>query len=834
MYSSNQPNYNQGGELPREVLIGACKLSNVGYAPIVAKYDGCEEILRAIELSPEARGACLRSLSTLFSNFIETGNWKALQELQFERGLEGAEVVDRLRVAELVSELLVVPRISSRDESLREQIAFSCLKDIFASPLMPGPSALPELEVFLKNAPSFIDGIVAFERARQQLPACRDLGAHEIRFIYRADEVVVSNLRLLIENAMPADVCAKITEAFIRIEKQSLRDEVIDMWKWFAHSSMCSSLVDENRLPDPIGRPALIAAIKNHNTPMRRYEVSGPQVVHQFPVSLPESRHPWRYFAQRLTSLGAIKDSGVRDMRIGAYVVSFREYFAAQPFFNKEESFFREINLLGKGSKEARVFYSEKYGIDSPPGPEGSPTVEKPLRETAQAFRLMAAARFGLNIRKGYARSLTDSNKWLLEHMAEELKGESARYRYRDIDAYPGSGGRLWGLDPRNAIDLSTREARQRWLKICPWLGASLRVGGEVEYHFTRGFKAIARTLDAAARPMSKEWMAKGAYDDEPYAALIFNDHFHNDLLPETRMWLVPERVFHRKIMWAIENGVDINALDLTPEGLAEEADALQLPIFNIGTSCCRWASFANAWGYGRGPAFRWENNSDWAYSRWQSPWHLHRGLAGERYSETLTVPVGEAMVAARVEHDKINHMVKFFLDLHSSFLSMEEAWAKGYANADEVPAREESPAPRQSDGKAPPVEGVMQDTSEAFDFAPRRLRNRMLDHFLDLRNQLLESGAHRGVRSSRTLDIRAELQYTRLFVRQEGTPYISGADMMVVFPDGKQISLIGGRHQPGELVTQRVERTERMEALWDQHIVSHFAPNNCPRIIYP
>jgi hypothetical protein len=369
---------------------------------------------------------------------------------------------------------------------------------------------------------------------------------------------------------------------------------------------------------------------------------------------------------------------------------------------------------------------------------------------------------------------------------------------------------------------------------MCPWLAASMRVGGETEYHFTRGFKAIARSLEAAARPLSQEWARKGSYDGEPYAALIFNDHFHNDLLPEVRMWLVPERVFHRKIVWAIENGVDINTLDLTPEGLAEEAEALKLPIFDVGTSCCRWASFANAWPHGKGPAFRWENYNEWAYSRWQSPRHIHRGLAGERYSESLTLPVVEAMVAARVEHDKITPMVNFFLDLHSSFLSMEEAWAKGYANVDEAPAREESPAPRQSGGNAPPAEGAQGDDSETFDFAPQRLRNRMLDHFLDLRNQLLESGAHRRDPSSKALDIGVELQYTRLFVRQEGTPYISGADMMVIFPDGKKISLLGGRHQPGELITQRLERSERMEALWDHYFVSRFAPNNCPRIIYP
>lgn len=835
MFPSNQPHSNQVGGVPRDLIIRACIQGNVGFTPVVEAYDACVARLPQSGLSREERDRCVQSLGTIFNNFIETGNWKALQEVQFDRGLDGVEVVDRLEVAELVSELLVVPRISSRDESLREQITFSCLKDIFSAPLAPSASAMSELQTFLKNAPAFIDRILAFERSRQQLPESRDLTPTDIRFLYRADEVVVSNLRLLIDNSMPADVCAKISETFIRIEKQSLRDEVVDMWKWFAHSSMCSSVVDEPRVPEPVGRPALLGAIKGHQFPGRRFNLGGPQIVHQFPVSLPDSPHPWRYFAQRLTALGSIKDTHVRDSRVAAFVVSFREYFAAQSFYKQEEEYFREINLLGRGSKEARSFYSEVYGIDSPPGPENSRMIEKPLREAAQAFRLMAAARYGLNVRKGYTRSLKESNKWLLEHLADELKGECIRYRYKDIEAYPGSGARLRGLDPRNAIDLSTRESRQRWLKMCPWLAASMRVGGETEYHFTRGFKAIARSLEAAARPLSQEWARKGSYDGEPYAALIFNDHFHNDLLPEVRMWLVPERVFHRKIVWAIENGVDINTLDLTPEGLAEEAEALKLPIFDVGTSCCRWASFANAWPHGKGPAFRWENYNEWAYSRWQSPRHIHRGLAGERYSESLTLPVVEAMVAARVEHDKINPMVNFFLDLHSSFLSMEEAWAKGYANVDEAPAREETPPSRESEGGPPQrQEEGTQDSGEPFDFAPQRLRNRMLDHFLELRNQLLDSGAHRRKQSSKALDIRVELQYTRLFVRQEGTPYISGSDMMLVFPDDKKISLLGGRHQPGEIVTQRVERNERMEALWDQHIVSRFAPNNCPRIIYP
>ncbi len=832
MFSSNQPNADPVGADARSLLIRACKECRVGIPPVTAIYDACVARLTSSDLLPIERAACVARVGVILTNFIRSGNVKALGHISFETGLEEGGVVPRLEAAELVSGMLPMSFVSHREESLREQVVFSCLKDIFYSPLTPSPYAISELHKFTKNAPPFIDRVIDFERSSQEMPDHKYLTSSEIRFVYRADEIIVSNLRLLIENNMPADACILVSESFLRVTSQRVRDGIIDMWKWFAHSSMCSSVIEDNRLPGPLGRPALIGAIKVGHTPGGRLDFWGVQGGHQFPVWLPDSPHRWRYFAQRLSALMAIKDVETRDKRIEAYVVSFREFVAAHPFYRQEERFFREVNLRGEASYDARTFYSEVYGIDSPPAPEDSPLAERPLRETAQAFRLMAAARYGLNLRKGYTRTLRDSDKWLLEHMAEELKGGFSRYSYQNIDAYPGSGARIWGLDIRNALDLSSSESRRRWLKVSPWIGASLRVGSEVEYHLTRGFKAIARTLDAAGGALSREWDRNGSYDGEPYAALIFNDHFHNDLLPEVRMWLVPERVFHRKIVWCIENGVDINKVDLTPEGLAEDADALQLPIFDVGTSCCRWGSFSNAWPFATGRAFRWEGESEAAYSRWQSPRHVHRAMVEERYSQKLTVGVGRVMVAARVEHDKIHRMVNFFLDLHSSFLTMEEAWAKGYANADEDPAKEEAPPSNQGQWRG--ASYPAQQDPESFDLTPQRLRNRMLDHFLELRNQLLESVRSQGDRSSKAFDIRLELQYTRLFVRQAGTPYLSGADMVLVFPDGAKISMLGGHHQPGVVVKQKLERDERMEALWDRHIVSHFAPNNCPRIIYP
>lgn len=829
--SSQSPLNNIGGD-PRNRVILACLGSNVGSAPVVAKFDRLTTLLDEANLDVGHRFECTDRLASIFQNFVQSGNWKALEEFSFDRGLYGDTIWARLEIGSELSQLLTLSRVSVREKSFREQITLGCLKELFTSPLQPGVGAVEEMQVFLKNAPAFVDRIIEFERLRADLPENANLSPQDLRFVYRADEIAISNLKLMIENGMPASVMMKVTESLVLIKKQSARDEVVDMWKWFAQSSICSSTYEENRLPEPVGRAALIGALKERDGSFRRNEPQGKLVVHQLPTALPSNPAHWKYFAQRLTYLSAIKDEDVRDLRMSAYVVSFREFAASHSFYQEEERHFRRINLDGVSAPESLRFYSGTYGVDNGPGPEGSDLAEKPLRETGRAFRIMAAARYGLNIRKGYTRTLRSSGKWLLEHMAEELSGSSARYKYGDIEAYPGSGVRMWDLDMRNALDLSTPQSRLETLKASPWIAASLRVGREVQYHLTRGFIAISRTIDATNQPMSKTWKEKGAYNGEPYSPIIFNDHFHNDRLPEVRMWLVPERALLRKLRWAIENNVDINKLDMTPEGLAEEADAFDLPIFDVGCSCVRWGSYANAWPHGEGPANEWERTSEWAHSRWQSPRHIHRAMSGEQYSEHLRVDVGRTMAAARVEHDKIKHMVDFFLDLHSSFLTMEESWAKEYSSAGEGPARlepqQEAPA---NDTHAPQgSENESNDGLDLNDFKVRPSRTRILEHFLALRNQIVSNR-----RSITANDIPSlELQYTRLFSRQDKTAYISGSDMHMVLPDGRKLSLLGGKAQPGELFPKVVEMSERIEALWVQHIVSEFAPNNCPRIILP
>lgn len=816
-------------------------------------------------------------LFLLFSNMVEAERPDALMNLNWEKALMRRGFGERLAAAAAFTELLLDRRMSVHERGLREESVVSTVRDLLDRAIEPTPESQYQVDLFAKNASAFFQRLVAFEQAQlfeDRQPRLSDV---EVRYTHRIPEVVAAGLLLLLKSNMPASVVMKVADVLPRISDVDKREAAINYYRSLARDGEAIIGVGEPRLPDPLGRPSLVGAMKSHSADLRHYMMGSPTSWHEFPVEIPTSAHIWEYFGQRITALGAIKSPEVRDDRLLRYMASFVDFLASHPFFEKEEIHFRGVNLEGSPSAEYRIFYRDEYGVDSTPGAEGSNSSEVVSKETARAFRQLAATRYGINVRKGYARPL-ESGQWLLEQMVEDLGGEAQRFRVSNINLYPGPGVRISGLKAQNALDFSTESARRLQLKNAPWLGASIRCGHEVEYLMMRGFVAITRSLDATMRRVSPEWSERASvevyktetlfkhftrihkvlekeptprrvrkiFDEslrvdrkqfwrEPYSAIWFNDHFHNDRLPETRMWLVPERVLHRKMMFAIENKVDPNTLDITPEGMAEEAEALGLPIFNIGTSSVRWGGFSNAWPHGVGLSREWERDCEWSYTRWQDPHHVHRALVGEQYYEYLTKPVGQVMARARVEHDELLKVYTFFQDLHSSFLTMEEAWAKGYVSAGEAPARLEGPPlarEQRSDLARGDAEGSADEApEESFEFpAPTRPRTKMLLNFLELRNMMAKGNTPLQPNEFPTL----ELQYTRMFSRQAGTPYISGADMQMYFPDGTRISLLGKAAKPGVIHKGDVELNERIEALWDAHFVSRFAPNNCPRIFLP
>jgi hypothetical protein len=854
-----------------------CHSKGVEVGEVLALYDGARRALVAALDRDESKGPrSIAHLTGIFSNLIEAGNASALFNLNWERGVSQEGFSDRLAAAAAFSELLIDSRISDHERSLREETIIPLVQDSIDKALVPTPESKAEIDIFFKNGPAFFRRLVRFEETHTTDRLGFPMNALEIRFAYRLPEMTSCGLQLLLEANMPAKVVMKITESLALMSRAEKRDAAMDSYRSMVKHRESVASVGEVRIAEPLGRPSLVGAIKHHVGDHKHFTLGNRSTEHELPITLPTSRHVWEYFGQRVAHLASIKDPGVRDDRLHRYLVSFPEFLAAQLFFEREEVYFRQLNLENKPSPEYKVFYKESYGVDSGPGIEGSLPAVTAISETARAFRHIAATRYGINVRKGYARPL-ESGKWLLEHMAEDLGAESQRFKVADIHMYPGPGVRISGLRVQNALDFSTEHSRRAYLKAAPWLSASLRCGHEVEYLMMRGFIAITRSVNSTIRPISKEWLEKGSleiskadthmktiwrvskvlekeptrrivkrrYEDslvvdtkrfwkEPYAAIWFNDHFHNDRLPEVRMWLVPERVLHRKMIFAIENGVDPNKLDVTPEGMAEEAAALGLPIMNVGTSSVRWGGFSNAWPHGSGSAHEWERHSDWSYTRWQDPHHVHRALVGDQYYDHLTVPVARILARSKVEHDSIAKVVNFFQDLHSSFLTMEESWAKGYVESGEAPARLEAPPSKQSPTQSSRQEeessgGADEDALVEFS-ALTKPRTKMLLYFLEMRNRLAQSKSVVEFKDFPTL----ELQYTRLLSRQAGTPFISGADMILYLPDGKTIPMLRGASAAGRVHREVVTMDERMEAVWDQYFVSVFAPNNCPRILLP
>ena len=710
-----------------------------------------------------------------------------------------------------------------RERELRRESAAAIVADLFEAALHPTPTALRDVRKLCATGGEFFLALVVSEGENARTPALRFRKIEDLWGMGQLVQLVDTLLWFVVSKNMPAEVATSAGVALAGLGRQGQLQKTVDMLSHFVKKSRCCSSIDDDRLPEPIGRGSFLGAVKGN---LGVVPIGG--ALDDFPVVVPDSHYVWRYFGQRMEYLSRIKDPWIRESRIVRYVASFRESVAARDFYRLEEKFFRELHLQGASSQEIQDFYSTVYVIDGALGSDTTPEAERPLADTADAFRLMAAGRYGLNIRSLYARSF-GGNPWLFEDMARQLQAESQRFRVADRESYPGPGIRLHGFRLKNAVDLSTKESRLKYLEDAPWLATFLKVERDVELYFFRGFQIVTRSLQASSQPISKYWHKHGSFKHEPYAAIIFNDHFHNDRLPEVRMWLIPESVVHRKLALAIEDRIDVNRLDFTPEGLAEDAAAHGLPIFDVGSSDVRWGSFANAWPFGQGPVYSWEQRSSWNRSRWQSPRHIHRALGREDYREELTPEVKNWIMQARGEHAHINKRVRFFLDLHSSFLIMEEAWAKDYVNAEEGPARldrsNQSPDDERSLGG-----GESDAESVDPDMMVQRSRTRLLEQFVAIRNEIARTNPQATFEDFPVL----ELQYTRLFVQQPDTYILSGADMALYDSRGARWPVYHGIESPTGIIRGKVHLDEPLEAAWVRCFEAQFAPGNAPRIRMP
>lgn len=808
---------------------------------IVAEF---REATKTLSKGPLDAHCCeaINVLGDLFCAVIRSRKIDLLSHREWSTSLKGEDALRRLQVGVRASEFMCAMR-DAKGSEIASELAENIIQELFFfSNLSPTPNAPLEFATFLREAPKILSVVEDNYRAWSKTK-CPDQHREDLRIPFRAGELITATTRLLIRSNMPAQLAQNLLVMITSMQRDEQRSALTERIILLSHLQPTASVVfSEPRLPAPLGRPAFIAAARAHLPPDEfDRKAFTEEFKFKLKTALPTSPHFWGQISERIKYLSRLTDPTARADRLHRYINYVVDCLAAQKFHQDEETYWRQLNLSKDPAPEYPLFYRDKYGVDNGPGTTGSAQAKEAYRDTSTCHQRIAVMRYSLNQLKAYTRAVEPGGAWPLEAIAEAAGGHSSRIRTSEINMFPGPGVVLSGIDLRNVIDTSPVALRSH-VKNSPWLVTGLKALATTDLYFMRGFIAISRQLAATGNAASSGW-TEGSIDGERYVAIVFNDHFHAQG-PEKRMWLVPENVFNTKIELIRLYNIPLCDIDLTPEGLVEEAQRQKRPILSVGTSSVLFGGLANAWPHGDGPAHRWEKSSTWRDTRWQDPFHIHIGLATEDYSPVATPEMQSIFSVAFREHKRLLRVFQFFNDLHLSFCSVEERWAKGYLTANGGPVTLSPPLPplkeppRGIDETADPTTGdsIKQKGGDSSPTSPGRSGVGLppmppslgvLASFFDLRNRVLQSGSPLKPEAFPELT----LQYTEDFVSQPGTARITGGDMQLHIGLGSSIPLFPELAPAGKVIAEPVEIDERVKQLWREHFVLHFVPNNIPRM---
>lgn len=801
---------------------------------------------------PEVLLPAIQTVGKIVQNCLQGPSIAPLEVDGWPFALQDQFAPQRLAAALALSELFRTRTENFDSASVIEEVVTTLFSRIVTTPRPLSQEAVVQLEAFCRLAPSLIDEVVSKLQELENSPTTlwnpNSLPSDALFHFLDLSGFVSAVTTSILEHEMPEEVATELIQRVVAIPQTNLRRGLMEKVHLLLESGCVRLLSGDLRLPYPLGRPAAIGAIKTLGS-KDYHAIGGPEQIHEFSGVVPPSKKAeWLYIGQRLRSISAGHDSAARGKELYCYLTQVVEMCVARPFFEQTEEYFNQLTLGRQPGPLFSLFFREDYGVDNPPAPEGSVPFSIARTETLQTLRSSAFIRDSINLRKGYARG----KRWIFEEIAEEAGARVQRFRVGDIDKYPGPGCRISGLDVRRALDLESKQARDYYKACCPWLRHGIGALHHADIFHMRGFIAISPTFEPAVDLPARTWR-RGSIFGKPYVFVWFNDHFHNLHGPEIRTWLVPASVFHRKCVLAVEHPekIDINLLDLTPEGFLKEAERQQLPILSVSTASVLWGGLANAWPQGQGPAHSWETPTHrWRTTRWQDPFHIHRALFDGGYTKVETPDMRRLFNVAAEEHRRIQAVMRFGHDLYASFLTIEEQVAKGFLRRGAPPPRlrflgpDKSPLPNpfssdamgetagatsDREGSGPAPESPLDDAISPGEASYTLPRTFLLERFLERRNDLLQKGAEPPPDSFPRL----VLDHTRIFRQQRDTPFITGHDLMLHIPGKESIPLVRGARE-GVVFNRRVSMDEQMEALYDRHIVPHFRTNNCPRIVLP
>jgi hypothetical protein len=530
--------------------------------------------------------------------------------------------------------------------------------------------------------------------------------------------------------------------------------------------------------------------------------------------------------------------------------LAIKEFVADVKLAAKVEKSDQAVELLlypkGRTHTElevAKSILTNDYGSDQHPvATSDRATYAHYFGQTAQVFRgIIDEYRGGFVADKYTAQHHKPGEHSHLAAMSIDL-AEHVHYVYADTHmSFPGRGVLVDGMDPArflstlpNAEDPFTEHKEAN-----PWLASAIDTMPLCTQVHLRGCKIV---LPPAFTDHSIFTINIGEGRREPYAYIVFNDHFQN--VGNHKAFLVPAVILRAKLtetstptdLW--EEGIrtaprDINHQDLTPLGLLEAAKRYGAPILNLGTPSVYCGSLANAFPRGSAPYWRWEGTAKdekvWSQFR-DLHGHKHKSFITGHYIEDMSDNIdGERQQELWEEvlegHKDIFETVQNYQAIRSLYRIAEENWKKGLTLEREVDEDAEDqdwdlgiqwkegdsldqPNIQSESETGPnidPIDAMMGDDTPSPRLHPNSFR--MLDKALEIHEYLVAKGKT----DPEDFPLLVPVQTLRYTTPTSGEFELDTYDMTLYLADGRQIDMSADAVR------------EQVELAWAQHVMPLF-----------
>ena len=475
---------------------------------------------------------------------------------------------------------------------------------------------------------------------------------------------------------------------------------------------------------------------------------------------------------------------------------------------------------------------ADQYGSDQHPVAEDDKAKYNfYFNQTAKVYRGVLDDHHGFGALTHAARHHTPDLHSDLAQLGIDL-AEQTSYIYADSPLlFPGRGIMIAHMDP--ARFLSTRaDSDDPFIEhktATPWLADAIETMPLCTQVFLRGCIAILPPAETNDPQFTIE-LENGRR--EPYAYIVFNDHFHN--YGRHKAFLVPALLLRSKLnqttiptdLW--EEGQltapnDITMQDLTPLGLFHAAEKYGSPVLNIGIPSVYCGGLCNAFPVMSEPYWGWE-----VKFRAQSSWkdlhgHKHKSFASGGYRSELSKSPEtlEAFDIFLYAHTDVFETVQNYQAIRNLFKLAHANWNKGLTLTRSADEPEDSWLENSWENQKQTGIRSETDTGAYVDPMDELLGDegtpgqRVHDHSFRMLHkafEIHESLTARGKTDPKDFPVLYPVNTYRYASESSGEFALDTYDMTLYLPGNKTVVMSGRGISP-----------EKAELAWQQHVLPHF-----------